>query len=196
MSGPAADVDGPGPDGTWTTERLVLAPPVPADAPALLDAVYGDPRTWALDPSLRRAPEELPAFLARLADRWQRDGAGCWVARRRGGDGAPVGVGGCDRTAPERPWNLFFRLDPAHQGRGYAQEIGRAGLALAHRVRPDLPVTSFAAERNAPSLRTIARLGLGEVWRGPDRRSAEPGAVVVLHADRPLAADLLADLTS
>lgn len=184
------------PSAAVLTERLALRPPTADDVPALADAVYGDPRTWALDPTLRRSPEELAVFVGRLQERWARDGVGAWVARLRDGDGTPVGIGGCDRLAEGRSWNLFFRLAPAAQGRGLAQEIARAALAAARAARPDLPVTAFAAAQNAPSLRAIARLGLTEVWRGPDRRSPLPDAVVVLHADRPLAADHLAELTA
>ncbi len=219
MSGGRGAPDGSGSraggstSGRVLTERLLLAPPTAADVPALASAVYADPRTWALDPSLRRPPEELPGFVARLAERWARDGAGCWVVRLRppaedrhddekggtgggGRDGEVIGLGGCDLPGEGRAWNLFFRLAPAHQGRGFAQEVGCAGLAAAQRVRPDLPVTAFAAEANTPSRRTIERLGLAEAWRGPDRRSPDPGAVVVLSADRPLPPDLLRTLTS
>ena len=181
-----------------TSSRLALRRPSTEDIDELF-AMYCDPRTWAGDPVLRHAsPAHTAAAVERWAARWDRDGLGSWVLRHRRGPeaGRLVGVGGCSLPT-DLAWNLGFTLRPEAWGQGYAQEVAAAGIACARALRPDLPVTAVVAERNARSVRAVERAGLARVWRGEDPQSPhDPQAALLLHADRPLSADLVRGLTA
>ncbi|SNT37366.1 Protein N-acetyltransferase, RimJ/RimL family [Asanoa hainanensis] len=174
-----------------STERLVLRLPAPADLDRLFD-LYSDERVWGPDPLSRH---EDPARTAEMIESWRaawdRDGLGIWTAWS--GDEF-VGIGGCF-VRYEVAWNLGFRLRPAWWGRGYAQEISAAGLAAARRRRAELPVTAYLLEGNDRSARSVERLGLTRVWRGPDAGNPDPAAIRLLYSDRPLPPDVRIALT-
>ncbi|GIF68416.1 acetyltransferase [Asanoa ishikariensis] len=180
-----------GDDVVHTTERLVLRVPSPADLGRLFD-LYSDERVWRPDPLSRH---EVPARTAELIESWRaawaRDGLGMWTAW----DGDEfVGIGGC-AVRYGVAWNLGFRLCPSWWGRGYAQEISAAGIVAARRQRADLPVTAYLLEGNDRSLRSVERLGLSRVWRGPDAGNPDPTAIRLLYSDQPLPPTVLGALT-
>ncbi len=55
---------------------------------------------------------------------------------------------------------LGWTLRDAARGRGYATEIGRAGLDVATRHRPPLPVVAFTEVHDRASRAVMERLGL------------------------------------
>lgn len=172
-------------------ERLVLRVPETADLERLF-ALYSDPRVWGPDPVSRQDDRaQTEQMIANWRAAWARDGLGMWTAW----DGDEfVGIGGCAvRFAVA--WNLGFRLRPACWGRGYAHEISAAGIAAARRRRPELPVTAFLVEGNDRSLRTVERLGLKRVWRGPDAGNPDPTAIRLLYSDQLLEPNVLTALT-
>ena len=183
-----------------TSARLVLRRPSAEDVDELF-AMYADPRVWSGDPVLRHAsPAQTSAAVERWAARWDAHGLGSWVLRTRRGPeaGRLVGAGGCSLTT-DLAWNLAFTLRPEAWGLGYAQEVAAAGIACARALRPDLPVTAVVAERNARSVRAVERAGLARVWRGRDPHGspdAGPEAALLLHADRPVTAELVRGLTA
>ncbi|MEV4534588.1 GNAT family N-acetyltransferase [Asanoa sp. NPDC049518] len=174
-----------------STERLTLRVPEPADLDRLF-ALYSDERVWGPDPLSRH---ETPAQTARMIDNWRaawvRDGLGMWTAWD---DDDFVGIGGC-MVRYGVAWNLGFRLSPARWGRGYAQEISAAGIAAARGKRAELPVTAYLLEGNDRSLRSVERLGLHRVWRGPDAGNPDPTAIRLLYSDQPLPPRVLGALT-
>jgi RimJ/RimL family protein N-acetyltransferase len=166
---------------TTTTKRLVLEPVMPDHADEL-HALSSDPRVWTHLPSGRHTSREQTAEqVSRFVASWTDHGLGYWVARDR--EGSFVGVGGC-MAAGAGTWNVYFRITPEHQRRGYAVEVSEAGIAAAHAVDPDRPVTAYLLEHNVASKATIERVGLHLAWRGPE--PGMPDSVRLIYADRDL----------
>ncbi len=175
------------------TERLVLTRPVPADLDDVF-TLYSDPAVWEHFPSRRHTdPATTRGLLDAVDESWQLVGLGSWVARD--GDGVLVGTGGCDLRLG-LAWNLGYRLARASWGQGYAQELIRAAVAAARRVRFDVPVTAYLLEHNVRSKAAAERAGLHLVWQGPDAGNPDPAAVRLLYADRPLSAVVVRELTA
>lgn len=165
------------------TSRLWLDRPLDADLPDL-HAIHADPRTWRHFPSGRHVDIEQTASAIRADDeRWRRDGLSFWAVRDRGG-GPVVGQGGCARLPEQAWWNLYYRLSPEVQGRGYAVELATRAIEAAHDVSPELPDLAFLLEHNEASRRTADRVGLRLVWRGPDLGNPDPEAVRLVFVDR------------
>jgi RimJ/RimL family protein N-acetyltransferase len=171
------------------TDRLVLTPVTMADVDRLY-ALSSDPRVWTHLPSGRHESRaQTAAQVTRFVASWADHGLGYWLAHDRTGEF--VGVGGCQGTAAGT-WNVYYRVRPEQQRRGYAVEIAAAGVAAGHAVDPDRPVTAYLLEHNIASRATIERIGLDLVWRGPE--PATPGAaaaVRLIYADRHLDPALL-----
>lgn len=195
-------------------------------AVAQVCAFYRDPATWShLPEACPRDDAEVRDYLAGHARSWRERGLGWWFisvlgsgARTDGKTTARtdartglrmdsrtdadadtvVGIGGCALTRPGIPaWNLGYRLDPAVWGRGYATEASRAGLVAARSVRPELPITARALERNPASCRVLDKLGLTVVWSG--EASDDPlvrGLLRRIYSDRDLDLPLLDQLVS
>jgi RimJ/RimL family protein N-acetyltransferase len=175
------------------TERLVLTAPVPADLPEL-HALHADPRAYRHWPHGRHTSvAQTERMVAGYTDSWARYGLGAWVVRAAD-DGRLVGMGGCS-VRGEVAWNLYYRLDPAEWGHGYAQEVVAAARSAAHDRRPDLPVLAYLLEVNEGSRRTAERAGLTRVWRGPDAGNPDPDAVRLVYADREVDDRVLAAFT-
>ncbi|GAA3647025.1 GNAT family N-acetyltransferase [Microbacterium marinilacus] len=160
---------------------LVLTPVDVGDLPET-HRLHADPAVWTHLPSgrhtsLARTREMIEHYIAD----WDH-GLGYWTARLRD-TGAYVGIGGC-RVREDAAWNVYYRLDPAFQGRGFATRIARAGAERAAAVRPELPVSAILLEHNLASKAVAERLGLRLVWRGPDDGNPDPGAVRLIYTDR------------
>ncbi|MFD1718008.1 GNAT family N-acetyltransferase [Georgenia deserti] len=164
------------------TERLVLTAAEETDLDELY-ALHSDPRVWEHLPSGRHTTTARTARdLAEYREDWAA-GLGYWVARLP--DGTFVGIGGV-RLRPAGVLNLYYRLVPEQQRRGYALEIARAAMDAAAEVRPEAPVTAFLLEHNTASRAVAERLGLTQVFRGHDAGNPDPRAVRLVYADRPL----------
>ncbi|WP_200810948.1 GNAT family N-acetyltransferase [Demequina sp. NBRC 110057] len=165
------------------TDRLTLHRPTSSDLGDLHD-LMSDPAVWTHYPSLvHRDLETTEATLERWEDSWHAHGLGVWVARDH--EGGFVGYGGCD-VRRDAFWNVGYRLRPEHQGRGYATELARAGIAAARRLRPEIPVVAYLLEVNAASAAVARRAGLVEVHRAPDAGNPDRSAVRLVFADRNL----------
>jgi RimJ/RimL family protein N-acetyltransferase len=171
--------------------ELVLTPVSRDDLPEI-HRLHADPAVWRHLPSGRhltlvRTREMIEYYI----DDWSH-GVGYWTARLRS-SGDYVGIGGC-RVREDTVWNIYYRLDPAYQGRGFATQIARAGMRAAARVAPDLPITAVLLEHNLASKAVAEKLGLTRVWSGPDEGNPDPAAVRLIYADRevtPTQLDLL-----
>lgn len=165
------------------TPRLWLDRAV-ADDLAELHEIHADPATWWHFPSGRHTTMERTAAMITADDeRWPRDGLSFWSVRERPG-GPVVGSGGCAVLPHQSWWNLYYRLSPSAQGRGYAAEIATRAIEAAHDVAPDRLVLAYLLEHNEPSRRTAERAGLTLFWRGPDRGNPDPDAVRLVLTDR------------
>ncbi|TQN43211.1 RimJ/RimL family protein N-acetyltransferase [Blastococcus colisei] len=182
-----------------TTARLRLDAVVPGDLEEH-HALMSDPDVWRHLPSGRHTdPAQTMAGIEHSVGHWQRDGLGYWTARLlvdlagtplRAGN--VVGTGGCALRVGTSWWNLYFRFTPAAWGHGLAAELVRTALDAARAADPDRPVIAYLLEHNAESRGRAERSRLSLVWRGPDAGNADPDAVRLVYADRPLDDELLA----
>lgn len=166
------------------TDRLELRCPDPARDLDELFPIFSDPDGWWYDPDRRhREPAQTRDWLTRAAARFESDQLSYWTVRLRDG-GTVIGVGGAQRQAT-RAWNLNYRIATAHQGHGYATELGRAAQAAAAAVDSDVPLIAWIAEHNTPSRRVAERLGLKN--QGPAVDPSD-GELRLAYSDRSIGA--------
>ncbi|HEY2478493.1 MAG TPA: GNAT family N-acetyltransferase [Solirubrobacterales bacterium] len=148
-----------------TTERLMLHPPGPGDAPGyralLMHPTIGE---WL------RPPPEQPfesadgdAWLTEDSRQWERFGFGPWaVIERASGD--YVGRVGLrwteigDRAGIEVLWAIY----PPRHGEGFATEAADAALGFAADLELD-EVFAMILPSNAASLRVAEKIGMERV---------------------------------
>ena len=170
------------------TARLRLEPIGPGNA-ADLWLVHNDDEVspWYGDekPSLQEAEQRARS----IGDSWRFHGVHKWIAYDRVSDGL-VGRGGLSRTPVDDDWGQIYALLPeepwvrvahgsrrpfvAHAnwleigwavrrkfwGRGYASEIGRAGLEFAFGVLGVQAVVSCTVRHNVRSRAVMERIGM------------------------------------
>ncbi|HZU73136.1 MAG TPA: GNAT family N-acetyltransferase [Acidimicrobiales bacterium] len=170
------------------TMRLRLEPVGPANASDLW-LVHSDPEVsyWYGNdtPSLQQAKERAQV----MGESWRLHGVHKWIAYDRL-TGEVVGRGGLSRTPVDDDWGQIHELLPpeswvrvahavdrpflAHAhwleigwalrrrfwGRGYAAEIGRAGLAFAFEVLGAQAVVSCTVRHNHRSRAVMERIGM------------------------------------
>ncbi|HVX31571.1 MAG TPA: GNAT family N-acetyltransferase [Solirubrobacterales bacterium] len=149
-------------DGARTTERLVLRPPRPADAPAyralLMHPTIGE--SLRPPPLAPFVPADGDAWLDADARHWERFGFGPWAVVERAG-GAYLGRVGLrwseigDRAGIEVLWSI----DPARHGEGFAAEAAAAALDLAAGLELD-EVFAIVLPTNAASRRVAEKIGM------------------------------------
>lgn len=154
------------------TQRLLLRPGWPEDAPALVRAIGHE----GVVRNLARAPwpyalADAERFLALPRD---AETPRFLIATRA--DAAVIGGVELMRTETAPGWELGYWLTPAAWGRGHATEAARAVLAMA----PALGVTQVAARHyldNPASGRVLAKLGFRETGRARTHSLARGGPV-------------------
>ena len=148
------------------TARLRLAPPRPADVPALF-AFMGDPVAMA-HTHPRQSLRDCRRYVA--AHEWQRRRTGIapWTIRERA-TGNIVGWGGLYRDIFDPGWGVevVYFLAPAAWSRGYATELTLAALDAARTHGLDA-VVAFAHPDNAGSRRVLEKTGFREERYLPD----------------------------
>jgi RimJ/RimL family protein N-acetyltransferase len=204
------------------TERLRLEPVGPANA-ADLWLVHDDDEVWPWYGAEKPGLEQVKQWAEFMGDSWRRHGVHKWIAYDRV-SGAVVGRGGLSRTPVDDDWGQLYAFLPAepwvrvaHEsprpftahanwaeigwalrrefwGRGYAAEIGRAGLAFAFDVLGVEAVVSCTVRHNVRSRAVMERIGMryaGEIHsrgmvEGVDEEQDDaPFAVcVLLRRDR------------
>jgi RimJ/RimL family protein N-acetyltransferase len=144
--------------------------------------------------------------------RWEADGVNKWMAYERD-SGALVGRGGLSRLPADSPvtaalgelvgrdWatervELGWALIESARGRGFATEIGRAGLGFAFETLAAPAVVAFTERINLASQAVMQRLGMtyageitadGRVEGSDEVRPDAPFAVYVATAAGPQA---------
>ncbi|MBM2618500.1 GNAT family N-acetyltransferase [Actinoplanes sp. LDG1-06] len=137
--------------------RLRLEPVAPRHAADLL-ALYRDPAVAEWYGRWTRAAIERET--RRMARGWQIDGVHKWMAYDRV-TGLCVGRGGLSRAVVDGRdrLELGWVLHRRYWGRGFATEIGRAGLEFAFGPLDADEVVSFTERRNRRSRAVMERLG-------------------------------------
>lgn len=166
---------------TRLTERLVLEPIGEEHVPDLV-RLHGDPGVAEWHGGVWT--ESHAAEVARSKGvAWESAGVSKWIAYERA-TGDLVGRGGVDRLAPDHAVTRWMAAAPggdgwvddrlelgwtvasAKQRRGYATEIGRAGLDFAFGELGASEVVAFTEPHNRASRAVMERLGMalaGEV---------------------------------
>jgi RimJ/RimL family protein N-acetyltransferase len=203
--------------GSLVTARLRLEPVGPANA-ADLWLVHGDDAVWRWYENEKPSLEQAAQRATSMAESWRLHGVHKWIAYDRV-SGEVVGRGGLSRTPVDDDWGQIYAFLPAEpwvraayevrrpyvahanwleigwalrgefRGRGYAAEIGRAGLAFAFDVLGVQAVVSCTVRHNVRSRAVMERIGMryaGEIRsRGmvdgvDDEQDDAPHAVCVL----------------
>lgn len=150
--------------------RLLLRPLGEADA-AEFAAMNGDAEV------MRHFPKPLSfaeseTFRLRIARHFEEHGFGFWGVFRRDAPGL-VGLVGLLNI----PWSARFtpaveigwRIAPAHQRQGFAEEAARMALAHGFGQLGLAEIVAFTLPANQPSWRLMEKLGMA-----PDGRFAHP----------------------
>jgi RimJ/RimL family protein N-acetyltransferase len=175
-------------DGSRFTRRLLLRPVGPANA-ADLWLVHSDDRVWPWYGSQKPGPGQARRQAEFMAESWRLHGVHKWIAYDRV-SGEVVGRGGLSRTPRDDDWGQVYAFLPAQPwvraahdaripftahanwlelgwalrggfwGRGYAAEIGRAGLEFAFGVLRAQAVVSCTVRHNARSRAVMERIGM------------------------------------
>ncbi len=159
---------------------------------AAIHRIMADPRNRVyILGGAHESVTETRVWVERFSDRWGANRIGYWTVRLRA-TGDVIGVGGVDR----RPdfWNLYYLLDGAHWGCGYATELAVAAQRTAAAIDPDLPLAAWIHAHNVASQRVALRVGLRdygllepEHWKGEPMHywaDRDPGAPAVSSPDR------------
>ncbi len=174
-------------DSRFTT-RLRLVPIGPANA-ADLWLVHNDDAVWPWYDDEKPSLAQVQRSAAFIGDCWRFHGVHKWIAHDRV-SGEIVGRGGLSRTPVDDDWGQLYAFLPAepwvraphdsgrpftahanwleigwalrHEfwGRGYASEIGRAGLAFAFGVLGMQAVVSCTVRHNIRSRAVMERIGM------------------------------------
>jgi RimJ/RimL family protein N-acetyltransferase len=174
--------------GSLVTARLRLEPVGPANA-ADLWLVHSDDAVWRWYEDEKPSLEQAQQRATSMADSWRFHGVHKWIAYDRV-SGEVVGRGGLSRTPVDDDWGQIYAFLPAEpwvraahgvrrpfvahanwleigwalrgefRGRGYASEIGRAGLAFAFDVLGVQAVVSCTVRHNVRSRAVMERIGM------------------------------------
>lgn len=142
------------------TERLVLHPFRPEDAPAIF-AYAADPEVarytgWAPHRSL----DDTGAFLRRVAERHRDEGLPSWAIWHRG-DGVLIGQCEFLRRSSRDGWaEIGYALSRARWGRGYTAEALRAVVTFGFSRLGLNRVQGTCQATNRASARVMEKVGM------------------------------------
>jgi RimJ/RimL family protein N-acetyltransferase len=203
--------------GSLCTTRLRLEPVSPANAPDLW-LVQSDDQVWPWYGDEKPSIDQVGQRAKFMGEAWRFHGVHKWIAYDRV-NGEVVGRGGLSRTPVDDDWGQIYAFLPAepwvrvahairrpfsahanwlelgwalrHEfwGRGYASEIGRAGLAFAFDVLGAEAVVSCTARHNVRSRAVMERIGMQYAGEIQSRGMTE--GVNGEHDDAPFAVCVL-----
>lgn len=143
-----------------TTERLVIRPFTPGDAPFIVELVndeswlrfIGDRHVHSIDDALRYLHDGPWAMQA-------RHGFSLWAVDRRD-DGSTVGMCGLVQREGLDDVDIGYALLPAHRGRGYAREAAAAALAHAFDTLGFKRIVAITDPDNHTSAAVLRSIGM------------------------------------
>lgn len=142
------------------TERLLLRPLVPGDAPGLLD-VLGDPKVMAAFGEQPFGPLEVERWLQTRLDHWRRYGVGLFAITLNDSDEA---IGDCGLEHMELDGSdaveMGYDLASAYWNRGLATEAAKAVLDFAANDLKLAEVVSMIRVGNQASRRVAEKAGM------------------------------------
>ncbi|MCC7271839.1 MAG: GNAT family N-acetyltransferase [Alphaproteobacteria bacterium] len=168
------------------TARLVLRPPVAADAPAI-EALAAP---WEVARYTQRIPHPYPpgaaaAFLAEVAADRAAGNALLFAITRRG-DGAFLGMIGLEAADEPGVLEIGYWLGMPFWGQGYAAEAARAVLRHAFALDGVDMVFAEVHPDNRASCRVLEKAGMRETGRVATRVRGEPVETVRYEIARPV----------
>jgi RimJ/RimL family protein N-acetyltransferase len=174
--------------GSRFTRRLRLVPAGPTNVGDLW-LVHNDDDVWPWYGNQKPGTEQVHEWAGFMGESWRLHGVHKWIAYDRV-TGEVVGRGGLSRTPVDDDWGQLYAFLPAqpwvrvaHEssrpfvahanwleigwalrhgfwGRGYAAEIGRAGLEFAFGVLGAQAVVSCTVRHNVRSRAVMERIGM------------------------------------
>jgi RimJ/RimL family protein N-acetyltransferase len=143
------------------TDRLVLRRPRLSDAPHVL-RILGDADAMRYTRRLASLRECRRHIAAHGCQR-RKTGYGPWVVLDRAGTHI-IGFGGLYDDPFDARWGIevAYHFAPAAWGKGYATELTRFCLELAHQRLGRAEVRAFAHPDNAASRRVLEKTGFEE----------------------------------
>lgn len=143
------------------TARLVFREMTEADLDDLA-ALLGDPAVMTYYPAPKTRAESAE-WIARMRDRYTRDGHGLWTVETH--DGTFVGDCGLTwQSSNGRPvLEVGYHVRRELQGRGYATEAARACVELVARELAPTLLTAIIHPDNTASRRVAENLGMRHI---------------------------------
>ena len=140
------------------TARLVLRRPQSDDV-EWVASLHADPRNYTHAPDAAHSPHEARSLAQGQLRIWDRDGISYWIVEHAG---KPIGMAGITYAAffGRACWNLYYRLEPAARGRGFAAEATREALVVAALIDPARPVIVRTRPSNESAQRLAEAIGL------------------------------------
>ena len=148
---------------TLRTDRLILRPVQPEDAPAF-EAFYADPHVMAI-----RKYGVLEAPVARrhvriMIEHWSTHGFGMWVVEEAA-SGEFSGECGLRWLEDGSDVELSYGLYTEFRGRGLATEAARAALDFGVETLALQRIVALSRGDNVDSHRVLEKLGMTLEWR-------------------------------
>lgn len=157
------------------TERLLLRPPGMDDLERFF-AIHSDPATNRFNPAgPLKEREEACNRLCAWIRHWQEHGYGQWAVATQDAPEHVIGFGGIslrDYLGNERV-NLGYRFHVAAWGDGYASELGRASLRVAHDELQLPEVFGLVRPGHIASIRVLEKIGMKQTGTLDDVPGAE-----------------------
>ncbi|MEV0235620.1 GNAT family N-acetyltransferase [Nonomuraea sp. NPDC050786] len=145
-------------DHVLMTERLILRPVTVHDHAELLAHWTGaDVRRFLFDGAVL-SPAEISEVIEESVRAFAAAGHGLWLVRQKDGTEL-VGTAGL-RPLEELGLEVFYSLEPAAWGKGYATEAARAVVEYALGPLGLPEVLAEVDEGNAASVAVVERLGM------------------------------------
>ncbi|GAA3211582.1 GNAT family N-acetyltransferase [Nonomuraea helvata] len=145
-------------DHVLMTERLILRPVTVADHAELVAHWTGpDVRRFLFDGAVL-SPAEISEVIEDSVRDFAAAGHGLWLVRQKDGT-ALVGTAGL-RPLEELGLEVFYSLEPAAFGKGYATEAARAVVEYALGPLGLPEVLAEVDQGNAASVAVVERLGM------------------------------------